>query len=169
MADPAPRGRAGRPTATELEAWRLFIETSIAVKARIDRAIQTDSGLSAGDYAVLLALAEADDRWLRTTELATTVFWERSRLSHQITRMCARGLVRREPSVRDQRGTEVHLTPEGLAALRAASGPHLRTVKEVFVDALDADRQAEVAAAMRTLAAHLERLDAGDGAADAGA
>jgi DNA-binding MarR family transcriptional regulator len=159
MADPTPRGRAARPSADELEVWRVFIETSIALKARIDRAIQADSGLSPSDYPVLLALAEAEGRWLRTTELAETIFWERSRLSHHITRMCARGLVRREHSDRDGRGSEVHLTPDGLVALREASGPHLRSIKALFVDALDPARQAAVADAMRTLAAHLEGLD----------
>lgn len=160
MGDPAPRGR--RPTDPELEAWRAFIETSMAVKARIDRAIQADSGVSAGDYRVLLALAEAEGRWMRTTELADEIHWERSRLSHQITRMTERGLVRRERSGVDQRGTEIHLTTGGLDALREASGPHLRTVREVFVDALDEDQQAAVASAMAALAAHLERLDAED-------
>jgi DNA-binding MarR family transcriptional regulator len=137
----------------------VFIETSIAVKARIDRAIQTDSGISAGDYAVLLALAEVEGRWMRTSDLADAIFWERSRLSHQITRMADRGLVRRERSVADQRGTEIHLTPAGLDALREASGPHLRSVRELFVDALDDEQQAALSAAMVALADHLEALD----------
>ncbi|WP_026910526.1 MarR family winged helix-turn-helix transcriptional regulator [Patulibacter minatonensis] len=162
MGERTPEGRGRRPTAAELEVWRGFIETSIAVKARIDRAIQADSGVSAGDYAVLLALAEADGRRMRTTDLADAISWERSRLSHQITRMADRALVRRERSDVDQRGTEVHLTPEGLDALREASGPHLRTVRRVFVDALDEDQQAAVASAMTALAAHLEALDIED-------
>lgn len=159
MGDASPKGRGRRPTAAELEVWRLFIETSIEVKARIDRAIQEDSGLSASDYAVLLALSRAEGRWLRTTELAGAVFWERSRVSHQVRRMADRGLVRREPSAVDQRGSEVHLTEAGLDALRGASGPHLRTVRELFVDALDEEQQAAVASAMVTLGGHLDRLD----------
>jgi DNA-binding MarR family transcriptional regulator len=157
MGDASPKRRGRRPTAAELEVWRLFIETSIEVKARLDRALQDDSGLSASDYAVLLALSRADDHWLRTTELAGAVFWERSRVSHQVRRMSDRGLVRRAPSAVDQRGSEVHLTPAGLDALRDASGPHLRMVRELFVDALDAEQQAAVASAMVALHEHLER------------
>lgn len=162
MGDVSPK-RRGRPTAAELETWRLFIETSLDLKARMDRALLADSGLSASDYAVLLALSRADDRWLRTTDLAAAVFWERSRVSHQVRRMAERGLVRRERSAVDQRGSEVHLTGEGLDVLREASGPHLRTVRELFVAALSGEQQAAVAAAMVALGEHLDRLDAEGG------
>lgn len=155
MGETSPKRRGRRPTAAELEAWRLFIETSLDLKARIDRAIQADSGLSASDYAVLLALSRADARWLRTSQLADAVFWERSRVSHHVRRMADRGLVRRERSATDQRGSEVHLTAQGLDALRDASGPHLRTVRELFVDALDDGQQADLASAMTALAEHL--------------
>lgn len=126
----------------------------------MDRAMLVDSGLSSSDHVVLLALSRAEGRWLRTSELAATIFWERSRLSHQVRRMAERGLVRRERSSADQRGSEVHLTPEALDALRDASGPHLRHVRELFVDALDDEQQAAVASAMRSLVEHLARLDA---------
>jgi DNA-binding MarR family transcriptional regulator len=164
MGDTSPRRRGRRPTPTELEVWRLFIETSLDVKARMDRAMLVDSGLSSSDHVVLLALSRAEGRWLRTSELAATIFWERSRLSHQVRRMAERGLVRRERSSADQRGSEVHLTPKGLDALRDASGPHLRHVRELFVDALDDEQQAAVASAMHSLGEHLARLDAEDDA-----
>lgn len=159
MGETSPKRRGRRPTDAELEVWRLFIETSLDVKARIDRAIQADSGLSASDYAVLLALSRAEGRWLRTSELADAIFWERSRVSHHVRRMADRGLVCRERSAVDQRGSEIHLTTRGLDALRDASGPHLRTVREVFVDALSGEQQAAVASAMVALSAHLEGID----------
>lgn len=128
------------------------------LKSRVGRAILEDSGLSESDYAVLLALSRADDHWLRTSDLATAIFWERSRVSHQVKRMAERGLVRRERSAADQRGSEVHMTPAGLDALREASGPHLRTVRRLFVDALSDEEQAAVASVMRSLVAHLDGL-----------
>ena len=159
MGETSPKRRGRRPTAAELEVWRRFIETSFDLKARMDRAMLAESGLSASDYAVLLALSRVEDRWLRTSDLAAAVFWERSRLSHHVKRMVDRGLVRRERSAADQRGSEVHMTAAGLEALRDASGPHLRTVRELFVDALSDEQQEAVASAMATLGEHLERLD----------
>ncbi len=166
MGDTSPKRGGRRPTPTELEVWRLYIETSLDLKARMDRAMLLDSGLSSSDHVVLLALSRAEGRWLRTSELAAAIFWERSRLSHQVGRMVQRGLVRRERSTTDHRGSEVHLTDAGLDALRDASGPHLRRVRELFVDALDEGQQAAVAEAMTRLGEHLARLDEEAGAED---
>jgi DNA-binding MarR family transcriptional regulator len=47
-----------------------------------------------------------------------------------------RGLIRREECPTDSRGAEVVLDPAGAAAFRRASVPHLRAVRELFVDAL---------------------------------
>ena len=47
-----------------------------------------------------------------------------------------RGLLRREDCATDNRGAEVSLTESGAAAFRRASAPHLRAIKQHFVDAL---------------------------------
>ncbi|MFD9218210.1 MarR family winged helix-turn-helix transcriptional regulator [Streptomyces sp. NPDC059544] len=63
---------------------------------RVGRQLLRDSGLSAADYALLARLSEAPEGLLRAKELGAEVDWERSRLSHQISRMEKRGLVARE-------------------------------------------------------------------------
>ncbi|MER5791148.1 MarR family transcriptional regulator [Streptomyces sp. NPDC001980] len=147
------------PSPEELRIWRDFIETTEALRSELSSRLQRESSLSPGDYAVLLALREADGRRLRSSELAARVGWERSRLSHQIGRMERRGLIRREECVTDSRGAEVVLTPEGAEAFRNASLPHLRAVRELFVAALTPDQLAaaeEITAALRN---HLTALD----------
>ncbi|MFG2958893.1 MarR family winged helix-turn-helix transcriptional regulator [Streptomyces sp. NPDC048291] len=143
------------PTAEELRIWRDFIETTEALRSELSSRLQRESALSPGDYAVLLALREADGRRLRSSELAAGVGWERSRLSHQIGRMERRGLIRREECVTDSRGAEVVLTPEGAEAFRNASLPHLRAVRELFVAALTPD---QLAAAQELTTALRNRL-----------
>ena len=77
--------------------------------------LQAECGLSPGDYAVLLALKEADDHRLRSSALAATIDWERSRLSHHLGRMERRGLIgRQECSTDSPGGAEIVLTPAGL-------------------------------------------------------
>ncbi|MFD8816491.1 MarR family transcriptional regulator, partial [Streptomyces sp. NPDC059627] len=66
------------PTAEELRIWRDFIETTEALRAELAARLQRESSLSPGDYAVLLALREADGRRQRSSELAARVGWERS-------------------------------------------------------------------------------------------
>jgi DNA-binding MarR family transcriptional regulator len=124
------------PTPDELDTWRVFIETTDELRGVLGARLQTESGLSTGDYAVLLALAEADGRHMRSSQLAEHIGWERSRLSHHLGRMEQRGLLRRDPCATDSRGAEIVLTPEGAAAFRSANGPHLHAIRELFVDAL---------------------------------
>jgi DNA-binding MarR family transcriptional regulator len=146
------------PTADELRIWRGFIETAQALNTRLSSRLHEESALSPGDYAVLLALSEADGRRLRSSELADAVGWERSRLSHHIRRMEGRGLIRRDDCAVDYRGAEVVLTDQGAHAFRSASVPHLRAVRELFVDALtpaQLTQVEELTAALRT------SLDAG--------
>ncbi|MEO3742726.1 MarR family transcriptional regulator [Plantactinospora sp. B5E13] len=154
----ATPGRGGRqlPTAEQLRIWRDFIETTEALRSRLTSRLQTECALSPGDYAVLLALSEAEDRQLRSSELATQIGWERSRLSHHLGRMERRGLIRRQESAADPRGAEVLLTEAGAEAFQRSTYPHLRAIRELFVDALTPEQlvaAGEIAAALR------DRLD----------
>jgi DNA-binding MarR family transcriptional regulator len=140
------------PTSTELRAWRDFIETAEALRSELASRLQGETALSPGDYAVLLALSEADGHRLRSSQLATTVHWERSRLSHHLGRMERRGLIRREDCATDNRGAEVVLTDDGARAFHAATVPHLRAIRELFVDALTPEQvtaAGEIAVALR--------------------
>ncbi len=151
MTQPTRRRRV-LPTTEELRVWRGFIETAEALRAELGARLQAESGLSPGDYAVLLALSEAAGQRLRSSQLADDVGWERSRLSHHLGRMEKRGLIRREECRTDNRGAEVVLTAEGDAAFRASTVPHLTAVRELFVDALTPEQlvaAGEVAAALR--------------------
>ncbi|MFF3564739.1 MarR family winged helix-turn-helix transcriptional regulator [Streptomyces sp. NPDC002574] len=145
--------RHGRlPTTEELRVWRDFVETTERLRSELASRLQGDSGLSTGDYSVLLALQEAEGHRLRSSELAAAVGWERSRLSHHLGRMERRGLIRRVECVTDNRGAEVLLTDEGAQGFRRATLPHLKAVRELFVDPLTAEQLAvagEIAAALR--------------------
>jgi DNA-binding MarR family transcriptional regulator len=140
------------PTRDELRAWREFVETGEVLRSLLAARLQSDTGLSPGDYAVLLALSEAPEHRIRSSELATHVGWQRSRMSHHLGRMERRELIRREGCATDSRGAVVVLAPAGDEAFRAATVPHLRAVRELFVDALTADQLAaagQIAAALR--------------------
>ncbi|MFD0783818.1 MarR family winged helix-turn-helix transcriptional regulator [Micromonospora azadirachtae] len=156
---PGQRGRQ-LPTAEELRIWRDFIETTDMLRSRIASRLQSESALSPGDYAVLLALTEAPEEQMRSSELAAHIGWERSRLSHHLGRMERRGLIRRQECATDPRGAEVHLTAAGAEAFRGSTVPHLRAIRELFVDALTPEQllaAGEVAAALR---AHLDTRQA---------
>ena len=69
-----------------------YMRVQLRMNHEINRQLQRDSGLSLADYHVLNALSNAPDRKLQITDLAALIGWERSRLSHQVRRLCERGL-----------------------------------------------------------------------------
>jgi DNA-binding MarR family transcriptional regulator len=138
---PATRSRSRRlPTKQQLGTWRAFIETTEQLRSALAARLQAESGLSPSDYAVLLALHDADDHRIRSSVLATRIGWQRSRLSHHLGRMERRGLIDRQECPTDSRGAEIVLTPTGDAAFRRATVPHLRAIRELFVDALSPEQ-----------------------------
>lgn len=151
---PPRKGRTAL-TRTELDSWRVFIETTEELRTAIEGQLQSDSGISAGDYRVLLELSEAPERRMRSSHLADAIGWERSRLSHHLGRMEKRGLIAREAAKGDNRGAEAVLTDEGRDALRRSSVPHFHAIRELFLDALTPEQLAAARDLAETLSGHL--------------
>lgn len=150
-----PAAERRRMTGEEMVTWRSLVDTTGELRRRLAAQLAAESGLSPADYAVLLALSEADGRRMRSSELASAIDWERSRLSHHLGRMERRGLIARADCPTDSRGAEVLLTEEGARVFRAATGPHMRAVKRHFGDALSPAQFEALADILATLRTHL--------------
>jgi DNA-binding MarR family transcriptional regulator len=121
-------------TTPQLRAWRLFVEMQELLRGRIEQQLQADSGLSNADYTVLVVLSEAADGQLRALNLVRALEWEKSRLHHQLTRMCGRGLIERRSGV--GRTSYAAITAAGRAALEAAVPSHTAEVRRLVFDRL---------------------------------
>jgi DNA-binding MarR family transcriptional regulator len=121
---------------TEERAWRGYRRMFTLLESRLSSELAEETGLSMADYTVLSNLAEVEGRRWRVTALADHVQWSQSRLSHQISRMEERGLVRREQVRDDARGAFVVLTRRGLKAIAAATPTHLSGVRRHMIDLL---------------------------------
>lgn len=156
-----------RMTARELAIWRALIDTTAELRRILGAQLQQESSLSPADYQVLLALSEAAGRRLRSSELAASIDWERSRLSHHLGRMERRGLIRRNECATDSRGAEVSLTEDGASIFRGSTAPHVRAIKKHFADALTPEQFEALADILKSLQHHLHpesRVDrVGDG------
>ena len=108
----------------------------------IDRQLMRDSHLSGPEYSVLATLSECPDGVLRSGTAAQELGWERSRLSHILRRMEAKGLISRTCSADDARGQDVHLTEEGRAAIIEAAPGHVDFVRSTVFDPLTPEQQA---------------------------
>ena len=138
------------------QVWRAWLQVGSRLPAALNRQLQRDSELSLQDFDVLVQLTDVDEGRVRVSALAAALGWERSRLSHHVTRMERRGLVAREECDDDGRGAFVVLTPTGRAAIERAAPGHVRTVRSLVFDAL---APAEVDALGDVLAAVLDRLE----------
>ncbi|HET9077626.1 MAG TPA: MarR family transcriptional regulator [Acidimicrobiales bacterium] len=120
----------------EERAWRALQFMHLRLDGELARQLASDTGLSYPDYVVLVALTDRPDGRLRLFELAETLGWEKSRVSHQVTRMADRGLVDKQRCGSDRRGAYVVVTARGRREIEAAAPGHLRAVRRLFIDRL---------------------------------
>jgi DNA-binding MarR family transcriptional regulator len=133
---PAPRWLDVR----EQAAWRAYLEMNAKLTARLNREMQEQSGISIADFSVLVQLSEHLDARMRVLELARALGWEKSRLSHQLTRMQQRGLIERSNCSEDRRGAFVVLTDRGRATVETAAPRHVESVRRYMFDELRPDQ-----------------------------
>lgn len=118
------------------QAWVKLVAVVELLPGVLEGQLRRDSGLTHFEYFVLAMLSEAPDRTLRMTALADRTNATLPRLSHVVSRLEGRGLVRRMPCPEDGRATNVHLTDEGWSTIVAAAPGHVATVREYVIDAL---------------------------------
>ena len=123
-------------TAEEQRVWRRWMTLNAQLSATLQRELQDDAGLSTQDYEVLVHLTDNPEGRMRVTDLARLMQWERSRVSHHVTRMERRRLVQRLECAEDGRGAFVVITPQGRAAIEQAAPGHVNTVRRLVFDAL---------------------------------
>jgi DNA-binding MarR family transcriptional regulator len=153
-------GTDGRPnwlSEEEQQAWRATVHLSQLLMRQLDRDLNVH-GLSGHDYEILVNLSEAPDNRLRMTDLADATSQSRSRLSHQISRMEARDLVRREECEGDKRGTFAVLTRGGMATIERVAPDHVDHVRRHFIDRLTPRQLDEISDAFQPIVDYLRKI-----------
>ena len=120
----------------EQQSWRSFLMAWTLLTNELNTNLQNQHGLTIADYEILVQLSETENRRMRMSELAQSTLASRSRLSHQVGRMEAAGLVIREECTEDRRGSFAVLTEAGWQALVAAAPSHVTGVRANLVDVL---------------------------------
>lgn len=130
----------------ELSVWRSFYAMRRTLDRALDLQLQRDSNLSSSEYEVLLAINVAPERRLRISEIAATIGWEKSRVSHLVTRMEKRGLVDRTRCDSDLRSTWIGLTADGRRAVLGGLRGHSAAIRRYFFDVLEGDEGEQLSA-----------------------
>ena len=139
--------------------WQAYLHLNRHLYAFLEQQL-ADDGLSGPDYTVLHPLSEAPGGLLRARELGIDIGWDRSRLSHHLTRMEKRGLITREECAEDARGLMVRVTDAGRRAIEAAAPAHVENVRRHFFDLLSSDELDTLAAVFDRLLENLTRDEA---------
>jgi DNA-binding MarR family transcriptional regulator len=124
----------------EQQAWRSYVQMVHMLERHLAQHLQREFGLSESDFEILVNLSESPSGRMRAFELGRATQWEKSRLSHHLSRMEKRGLIRREAS--DARYPDIVLTEAGWEAIKAGAPANAERVRTLFVDVLGPDRLA---------------------------
>src|SRR5438552_9932914 len=131
--------------------WQGYLHLNQDLIGVLEQQLTRESGLSGADYRVLVPISEAPGGLLRARDLGSEIGWDRSRLSHHLSRMEKRGLIIREECAEDARGLMVRLTKAGRRAIEEAAPGHVEAVRRYFFDRLSDDE-------IETMAAVFDRL-----------
>jgi DNA-binding MarR family transcriptional regulator len=143
-------------TVREAEVWATYQRMRVRLTGRLQRELARTAGLSEADYDILMALVAWPNETVRAMALRCGLEWEKSRLSHQLSRMAARGLITREECAEDSRGAVVRITEKGRVLAEEARRVCEQTVHRSLMGALTPDQLD----ALRAIAeAVLARLD----------
>lgn len=118
----------------ELRVWHAFRLLHEDVLNRVGRDIVQATGLSGPEFGVLSRLAACGKGGMRQQDLATMLAWDKSRLSHQLTRMQQRSLIERRRV--DGNSVLVVLTEVGRKKLDVARPVHAASVRRNLLSRL---------------------------------
>jgi DNA-binding MarR family transcriptional regulator len=154
-ASPREHGTREQDVATIPDAaWPNLVMMMHLLQTSLERQAQRDGDVSHGQFMLLVLLSGAKDQTRGLTDLADTLRYSPSRVSHALTVLERRGLVTRRRTAGGRRAWEATLTREG----RLLTGRVLRGQRRDIRDPLlaelgdaDAATLAEVSARVITV------------------
>ncbi|WP_335583109.1 MarR family winged helix-turn-helix transcriptional regulator [Mycobacterium sp. MS1601] len=118
----------------EHECWLQFSESAARIGDVLQRALSLEHNFTLCDVMLLQALAKSDDGSARMGDLADALVLMPSRLTQQVSRMEAQGLVIRSTSKHDRRGVVATITHAGRMRLAPALVTYAQIVRTYFLD-----------------------------------
>jgi DNA-binding MarR family transcriptional regulator len=124
---------------TALEAWRSYLQSHAAIVRQLDAELVQAHGMTTRDYEVLLYLAQAPERQLPMSALATSTMLTRSGITRLVDGLVNAGWIERVACQRDARVSYARLTDVGYAKLRDAGCTHIASIQRLFLEHFSLD------------------------------
>ncbi len=131
--------------------WGLVGEGYLATRNRLMDEVAERLGLAPASFDVLLRLVRSPGHRLPMTWLAREATLSSGGFTKVADRLCAAGLIRREPSSEDRRVTYACLTEYGVDMARQARAVCAEALRHLVLHPLGHDASKALAEAMRTL------------------
>jgi len=117
-----------------LEAWRSYLQSHATILRELDAELVAAHGMTTRDYEVLLYLAQAPDRRLPMSALATSTMLTRSGITRLVDGLVETGMIERVSCSSDARISYAQLTDLGYSTLRAAGCTHIASIQRLFLE-----------------------------------
>jgi DNA-binding MarR family transcriptional regulator len=117
-----------------LEAWRSYLQSHATILRELDAELVAGHGMTTRDYEVLLYLAQAPDRRLPMSALATSTMLTRSGITRLVDGLVEAGFIERVACASDARISYAQLTDLGYGKLRAAGCTHIASIQRLFLE-----------------------------------
>jgi DNA-binding MarR family transcriptional regulator len=128
----------------EWEFWDTWMRAQRLLTRELERGLQRDCDISKAEFSVLVTLLRAPGREMRVGELSESLDWEKSRVSHLLTRMENRGFVARTEDGASGRRTGIGLTATGRRTAQDAVLRHADNIRRYVLDPLTPDHAAAI-------------------------
>jgi DNA-binding MarR family transcriptional regulator len=161
MAEDSGGDDGGKPpvkwlTDAELHSWLSLVRLVTWLPWSIDQQLRRDSSLGMVEYQVLAMLSESPERTMRMSSLAEVTNASLSRLSHLVSRLEQRELLRREPDPADGRFTNAILTDKGFQELAEAAPGHVAHVRSLVIDVLSPEQLRRIGLSADRIMSHID-------------
>ncbi len=112
-----------------MAVWHALKRLSETALSLVGADIEAASGLSGADFGILSRLEDLGGGTLHQHELAKLLGWQKARLSHQLTRMQSRALLRRDCPAAGI-GVQVSILQAGRDAIATARPVHAASIRQ---------------------------------------
>ncbi|GAA5132167.1 MarR family winged helix-turn-helix transcriptional regulator [Pseudonocardia adelaidensis] len=114
------------------QGWRTLAALHSRLEESLEKALQSEFGLSVVEYTVLDTLARQDGWHMRMQQVARAAALSQSATTRLVTRLENRGLLSRYLCPDDRRGIYSQITDQGRDLLERARPVHDATLKEAL-------------------------------------
>jgi DNA-binding MarR family transcriptional regulator len=129
--------------ASDWKLWDKWMRAQRLLIREIDKRLQLEFAVSKAEFSVLVTLYRSEGK-VRLVDLGDALDWEKSRVSHQLTRMEKRGFIERSEEGVSGRRTGIELTPEGRRLADTLISWHAGNVQRYFLDVLSGEQAAAI-------------------------